>query len=690
MSLIDDSDRHAIYLQKLASHLLNTNVYPSMADAYRAARLILLNQESIKSVTALRRVQAEISRESGAILARGMDALTKDLLEAAAYEAEFSAKLTGSYVGQKLAVPPPKQIQSFIDKSIMTLNSGQRITSGTWAQYVARANEAVISQYNSLVASGYQQGLTVGQIAREIKNSTDGVLAQQANTLARTGLSHYATQAREAMALENSDIVKVRVFTATFDNRTTLQCFPAETEVSAFGFIENVFRSKYVGEAITIRTASGKELTGTPNHPILTSAGFLPLGEIDPSKHVVYAPLVDNVPFPCAQDVGVKSMIGEIFDSLNEPSVSRVSSKGASTADFYGDGFGGDDKVDIVTPYRKLRYNVKTIFDQDFGDKAFGWVRNIPALLGLCLFLKHFFCWRPIAKAAKIAPGSFKVGVKEPLGSSGFCNYFRWAASCIKHFNSFFSVKYDSSISNSPWEAFHDPVALEKGGDGGGGCVVLLSNFTSGKPIPVLADNIVSVSRKFIDTHVYTLQSDNGIYMAGGLIVKNCRGNHGKAWDITDQSYPKIPQHFGCRSTWIFAESVEEALTGRRSAVGGKASGKEAYQQRKDRLENLRERRSEQRADGIDPPATATKVKYKGSKDADIFNPGQINAATSQDSWMKSQPAWFQDSALGPTRAKLLREGGMQINQFVDMLGKPIPLRQLRELDAAAFAQAGL
>ena len=56
MSMINDSDRHSLHLQRLASGLLKTNVYPSLEEAYKAARLILLDAGEIKNLRQLNAV----------------------------------------------------------------------------------------------------------------------------------------------------------------------------------------------------------------------------------------------------------------------------------------------------------------------------------------------------------------------------------------------------------------------------------------------------------------------------------------------------------------------------------------------------------------------------------------------------------------------------------------------------------
>lgn len=73
---------------------------------------------------------------------------------------------------------------------------------------------------------------------------------------------------------------------------------------------------------------------------------------------------------------------------------------------------------------------------------------------------------------------------------------------------------------------------------------------------------------------------------------------------------------------------------------------------------------------------------------------GQVKASESYYDWLQKQPAEFQDLALGPTRGKLFRDGGLSTDEFSRLqLSKnfdPATLAEMRELEPAAFARAGL
>ncbi|HBI0435727.1 TPA: minor capsid protein [Salmonella enterica subsp. enterica serovar Dublin] len=63
----------------------------------------------------------------------------------------------------------------------------------------------------------------------------------------------------------------------------------------------------------------------------------------------------------------------------------------------------------------------------------------------------------------------------------------------------------------------------------------------------------------------------------------------------------------------------------------------------------------------------------------------QVSADTTYYEFLKQQPAWFQDEALGPVRGKIFRNSGISAEEFrvisVDGFGRPLTLKEMAELD---------
>lgn len=73
---------------------------------------------------------------------------------------------------------------------------------------------------------------------------------------------------------------------------------------------------------------------------------------------------------------------------------------------------------------------------------------------------------------------------------------------------------------------------------------------------------------------------------------------------------------------------------------------------------------------------------------------GQVSASLDYYHWLQQQPATFQDVAIGPVRAKLFREGGLNVQRFaelqLDRNFTPLTLTQMKGLEPLAFERAGL
>ncbi|MCP6695868.1 minor capsid protein [Pseudomonas donghuensis] len=98
----------------------------------------------------------------------------------------------------------------------------------------------------------------------------------------------------------------------------------------------------------------------------------------------------------------------------------------------------------------------------------------------------------------------------------------------------------------------------------------------------------------------------------------------------------------------------------------------------------------------ITPITRLSALFGKGATRASVGAGGgaQVSVSLSYYQWLKTQPAAFQDAALGPVRAKLFRDGGLTAERFaalqLDKNFKPLTLKQLKELEPLAFERAEL
>lgn len=128
------------------------------------------------------------------------------------------------------------------------------------------------------------------------------------------------------------------------------ECLTAETLVDR-AVVRAVFRRWYEGDMVDISTTTGRKLTTTPNHPMLTQRGWVAASLLQNSDYLVGDNRKQN--FGSSGNENIKTgptSIGEIFDSLNAVGVAeRITT---TQPDFHGDGI--DGQVDILRPNRHL------------------------------------------------------------------------------------------------------------------------------------------------------------------------------------------------------------------------------------------------------------------------------------------------------------------------------------------------
>lgn len=109
-----------------------------------------------------------------------------------------------------------------------------------------------------------------------------------------------------------------------------------------FGEVHAVSSREYVGDVVRIRTASGKDLTGTPNHPIATRGGWVPLGQLKVGDHVFSRTNRERVPMGVdPDDDSAPPTIEQVAQAFPVP----VRVVPTASEDFHGDGAGSDVHV---------------------------------------------------------------------------------------------------------------------------------------------------------------------------------------------------------------------------------------------------------------------------------------------------------------------------------------------------------
>jgi hypothetical protein len=142
-------------------------------------------------------------------------------------------------------------------------------------------------------------------------------------------------------------------------------CFPGDTRLMARG-AARIFRRWYSGDLVEITTGRGHKISGTPNHPILTSKGWVPISALDEGCHV----------FSCGNSEALRGARGNDHDTPSSfEEIFRLASRGGtavlagSDLDFHGDG--AVREIDVVSIDGELRRRLDAKVAQHRGELRF-------------------------------------------------------------------------------------------------------------------------------------------------------------------------------------------------------------------------------------------------------------------------------------------------------------------------------
>lgn len=125
-------------------------------------------------------------------------------------------------------------------------------------------------------------------------------------------------------------------------------CVVEGTEVQAVGGIQRGYKFLKSGRLVRVSTAGGKQLTITPNHPILTGRGWVPAGQIQEGDDLfVRSEETGKAGTSCLADFDqMPAPVEQVFAALGQASASA--STVAASEDFHGDGPTLNCEVDVV------------------------------------------------------------------------------------------------------------------------------------------------------------------------------------------------------------------------------------------------------------------------------------------------------------------------------------------------------
>ena len=247
-----------------------------------------------------------------------------------------------------------------------------------------------------------------------------------------------------------------------------------DQQCRALGEVENAARAWYEGPSVHLTTARGHRLTVSPNHPVLTTAGWLAADRVREGMHVLSRPHAESegLASDSAEDFDdAPTSFEEVFDALAAHGCRT--SVAASGDDFHGDGRSYKGEVDVVWAEGALLDVLQPFGVQQGGERGLvGPGVELQALAGAGTLLQ---CGHRVAgPVAGALTDLDAVGLEAPT---------------------------QRRVADA-----------EDVGE-------ILAGLACG----VTPDQVVNVERDWFRGHAYDLQTTTGAYLTADIAVHNCR-----------------------------------------------------------------------------------------------------------------------------------------------------------------------
>ena len=352
------------------------------------------------------------------------------------------------------------------------------------------------------------------------------VADNQIMSLVRTSINQVANSASMAVYEANQDISKKYRYIATLDSRTSsicraldnrefeygkgptppqhFNCLPGDALIAPCGRIAAAYRRRYEGFLYVIKTADGHIVRVTPNHPILTSAGWQPAQSINVGDQVFSRSIIPNELVYENQKCNAVTTAEDVFSAFRKSSTVFAVEVPTTAPDFHGDAWSGSPRVNlaeqvaVVLADRELLLTVnpgllKTLLDCGFEGP------NFAAASG-----SHF-------DLSGLAVGAATLG---GMSSSRQC--LALGGGSATHASELLLASVPELAPG-----FHDEALYGTWRD-----IELIGDTANANAVVISGNDQVDVlwvGREPFSGHVYNFETESGTYWANGILTHNCR-----------------------------------------------------------------------------------------------------------------------------------------------------------------------
>jgi hypothetical protein len=327
------------------------------------------------------------------------------------------------------------------------------------------------------------------------------------------------------------------------------ECLPGGTEIRT-GLICKAYRRAYDGELVEIVTAHGYKLAATPNHPIATVGGWVPIAALHEGDQVICNAIAEGVGISDPDVIDVPTPICKVFDALALTGVTeRVH---GLPVDFHGDG--REQEVNVVWANYALSDRAKANCNEHIahgilssGLVEMGHTGLVPSgelgaidrrseimLLSQSNASEHEQSFNS-GRGSGVFFSETAQRVPTMVGLNDGINRECGEVFLPEPYTNQAILSESAGDNTSKQQAAADDVAAnpESTGQRQLGLALLISgndlghvlgaHFDTGAAFS--GDTITSIRRFFFSGHVYNLTTGCHYYTANSIIVKNCDGN---------------------------------------------------------------------------------------------------------------------------------------------------------------------
>lgn len=377
--------------------------------------------------------------------------------------------------------------------------------------------DATRDMIRSTVETALSEGWSAQETAKAIREN-EGFSAARAETIARTEVAIADVQG-QLVGWKASGLVAAKQWLTAPDCCDECQdldgeqaslddefsegdpplhpnCVPGDSLVTPGGRVSGVSQRWYDGNLIVIDTASGKRLSCTPNHPILTPGGWVAASALNEGGQVIGSRVGDRIAGQSGNDENVPTRIEDIAEAFRRSEQVTAVPVPVAPEHFHGDGEGSE--VAIIWADRLLLHGADASLCKKCGKQLLV-VGNVQSLAHDSIGATDLLV-ETVDAATHGLMGGARAGLSLGTGESRSPDEIRFA------------------LGSTP-----DAVVVEHSGDSSARGADELSDRILGDSALIELDNIVGVSCIEFSGHVYNLHTEQGFYVAEGIVTHNCR-----------------------------------------------------------------------------------------------------------------------------------------------------------------------